>query len=461
MKVPKGDVLHQFREDVTNKKLPTVSWVVAPENFSDHPGAPWYGAWYISEMMDILTQNPDVWKKTIFILAYDENDGYFDHVPPFVPAHPDQPETGKTSKGIDTRTEFVTQEQENKRKNKGRTGPIGLGFRVPLVIVSPWSRGGFVNSEVFDHTSTLAVSGKFPESQKGPKLIRETNISTWRRTVCGDLSSAVSTLHGETVKLPKSVDKQAFIEGIHKAQFKEVPKNYKRLSEPDIQQCATNPAASLYLPRQEEGVRPSCALPYELHVDGHVTDKQFILTLSAKTDAFGKQAIGAPFQVHHRQKDEVKMRSYTVSAGDQLQDAWPVDQPFQLSVQGPNGFYRAFISGPANPLIQVVCDYERDAKKKYTGNVVVRLKNMDPSRAYSIQLVDNAYQTKKQQISLEKAGTPAAQQAVLLNLKNSHNWYDFSVKVAGFDEFEQQYAGRVETGKASFSDPFMGKISRI
>ncbi len=84
MKVPKGDVLHQFRDDVNNGALPTVSWVIGAENFSDHPGAPWYGAWYVSEVMDILTKNPEVWKKTIFILCYDENDGYFDHVPPFV-----------------------------------------------------------------------------------------------------------------------------------------------------------------------------------------------------------------------------------------------------------------------------------------------------------------------------------------------------------------------------------------
>ncbi|GAB3805647.1 phospholipase C, phosphocholine-specific [Spirosoma humi] len=459
VRVPKGDVLHQFREDVMSKTLPTVSWVVAPENFSDHPSAPWYGAWYISEMLDILTQNPDVWKKTIFILAYDENDGYFDHVPPFLPAHPDKPETGLTSKNIDTRSEFVTQEQENKRKSPGRTGPIGLGFRVPLVVVSPWSRGGYVNSELFDHTSTLRFLENFLSHKKG-KEIRESNIGSWRRTVCGDLSSVFRPYNGEAIKLPKSLEKEAFIEGIHKAQFKAVPSNYKRLSEQDIQQCATNPAASPYLPRQEVGIRPSCALPYELYVDGRMVGKQFTLTLAAKADAFGKQALGAPFQVHHRQGDGVTIRSYTVMAGDELQDAWPVDQPMRVSVQGPNGFYRAFNSGPANPPVQVVCDYERDAKKKYTGNVVVRLKNTDPARTYSIQLLDNAYQTKKQAITLEKAGMAGAQQAVVLDLKKSHNWYDFCVKVTGFDLFEQQYAGRVETGKASFSDPFMGKISK-
>ncbi|HEY0433382.1 MAG TPA: alkaline phosphatase family protein, partial [Chitinophagaceae bacterium] len=88
VKVPKGDVLYQFRKDVDAGKLPAVSWLVAPENFSDHPASAWYGAWYISEVLNILTKDPEVWKKTIFILTYDENDGYFDHVPPFVPPHP-------------------------------------------------------------------------------------------------------------------------------------------------------------------------------------------------------------------------------------------------------------------------------------------------------------------------------------------------------------------------------------
>ncbi len=79
--MPAGDLFYQFRSDVENGKLPTVSWLASPQNFSDHPSAPWYGAWYVSEVMDILTKNPEVWKKTIFIVTYDENDGYYDHVP--------------------------------------------------------------------------------------------------------------------------------------------------------------------------------------------------------------------------------------------------------------------------------------------------------------------------------------------------------------------------------------------
>ncbi|MDO4225549.1 MAG: alkaline phosphatase family protein, partial [Bergeyella zoohelcum] len=155
--IPKGDVLYQFRKDVAQNTLPTVSWLVAPQCFSDHPSAPWYGAWYISEIMNILTQNPEIWKKTIFIINYDENDGYFDHIMPFTP--PNNPSQTPDMNGEDG-VEFLSKKQlfmttENLREKDKIEGPIGLGYRVPMIIASPWTRGGFVNSEVSDHTSVI------------------------------------------------------------------------------------------------------------------------------------------------------------------------------------------------------------------------------------------------------------------------------------------------------------------
>jgi phospholipase C len=158
--VPKGDVFHQFREDVKNGMLPTVSWLMPPANFSDHPGEPWFGPWYVSEAMEILLQNPEVWKKTIFVITYDENDGYFDHVPPYVVPNPYKEHTGKVSAGIDPKLDFVTKDQQTNPSATDaniREGAIGLGYRVPMIIASPWTRGGYVCSEVFDHTSSLAV----------------------------------------------------------------------------------------------------------------------------------------------------------------------------------------------------------------------------------------------------------------------------------------------------------------
>jgi phospholipase C len=128
VKIPKGDILHEFREDAKNKTLPTVSWLVAPANFSDHPGSAWYGAWYISEVMDILTRDPETWKKTIFILTYDENDGYFDHVPPFVPPHPNKKNSGLVSAGIDTAVEYVAESSQQTNQHRVRESAIGLGL---------------------------------------------------------------------------------------------------------------------------------------------------------------------------------------------------------------------------------------------------------------------------------------------------------------------------------------------
>jgi phospholipase C len=208
MNLPKGDVLHQFRKEVIAGELPTVSWLVGPENFSDHPGAPWYGAWYVSEVLDILTQKPEVWKKTILIVCYDENDGYFDHVPPFVPPDPYTEGTGLVSKNIDAKIEYVKLEQDMKRKPRTecRDSPIGLGYRVPLVIASPWSRGGQVCSQVFDHTSILRFLEKFLSHKTG-REISEPNISSWRRAVCGDLTSSFKEYNNEKVPLPPVVIK--------------------------------------------------------------------------------------------------------------------------------------------------------------------------------------------------------------------------------------------------------------
>ncbi|HUH45557.1 MAG TPA: phospholipase C, phosphocholine-specific, partial [Arenibacter sp.] len=239
VKVPKGDILHQFREDVDNDRLPTVSWLVAPKNFSDHPSAPWYGAWYVSEVLDILTKNPEIWKKTIFILTYDENDGYFDHVPPFVA--PDPKDKGAVSKGIDTTEEYVTLEEERAKddidQEDARESPIGLGYRVPMVIASPWSKGGWVNSEVCDISSTLMFLEKFL-NKKTNKHIEETNISKWRRTICGDLTSSFRTFDGKKTDLPEFLERNAFMQEVYNASFKEAPSNFVSLSPQERERAA-------------------------------------------------------------------------------------------------------------------------------------------------------------------------------------------------------------------------------
>ena len=205
MKAPKGDILYQFRQDVKEGKLPAVSWLSPPEHFSDHPTSPWYGAWYVSEVMDILTDNPEVWKKTIFIITYDENDGYFDHGCSYAAPNPDNHETGCSSSSIGADgLEYTTADDEIARgvpRHLARSGPIGLGFRVPMIIASPWSRGGWVNSQLFEHTSTLRFLETFVQEKFG-KTITESNISPWRRAISGDLTSCFRDYDGEAPALP-------------------------------------------------------------------------------------------------------------------------------------------------------------------------------------------------------------------------------------------------------------------
>jgi len=149
----------QFEYDALNDKLPAVSWLCPTYTTSEHPhNLPADGADFVAGKLDAIAANPDVWAKTAFILNYDENDGLFDHVAPPVPP-PGTPH------------EFVN------------GLPIGGGFRVPCIVVSPWTTGGWVCSQPFDHTSVLQFLEKFTG-------VREPNISDWRRQTFGDLTSA-------------------------------------------------------------------------------------------------------------------------------------------------------------------------------------------------------------------------------------------------------------------------------
>ena len=149
----------QFEYDARNDKLPAVSWIIPTSTQSEHPDyMPAAGAAFVASKIDAIAANPDVWAKTAFILDYDENDGIFDHVAPPVPP-------------AGTPHEFV-----------GGL-PVGAGFRVPCIIVSPWTAGGWVCSQKFDHTSVLQFLEKFTG-------VREPNVTDWRRSTFGDLTSA-------------------------------------------------------------------------------------------------------------------------------------------------------------------------------------------------------------------------------------------------------------------------------
>ena len=463
MKLPKGDILHQFRSDVNEGKLPTVSWIVAPENFSDHPGAAWYGAWYLSEVMDILTKDPEVWKKTILVLTYDENDGYFDHVPPFVAPHPNKKETGFTSEGIPTGVEYVTTSQQSSNAQNARESAIGLGFRVPLVIASPWTRGGWVNSEVCDHTSSLQFLEKFLSNKLG-RPITEPNISAWRRTVCGDLTSAFRPYNGEKINSPAPIPRDPFVESIHKAQFKGLPSNYRKLTKEEIARANSQPASAAFMPVQEKGIRQANALPYELYAEGLLGDdkQSFDLVLKAGNRIFGNAAAGSPFQVYAPgiyKGEKVNVRDYAVAAGDAISDSWQLQDfekgIYHLQVYGPNGFFREFIGSGLEPLIGIRSAYEpvHSNPSQLSGRLILTFGNGE-KKVQTITITDNAYKAPVKTVVIQ----PARENLAIIDTSKSYGWYDFTVTVKGHSTFSRRYAGRVETGANSKTDPFMGRV---
>ena len=467
MNVPKGDVLYQFRKDVNEGKLPAISWLTAPEKFSDHPTSPWYGAWYISEVMDILTKNPEVWKKTIFILTYDENDGYFDHAPSFVAADPRRPETGGASAGVDFGLEYTYKEDELRmgvQEHEARSGPIGMGFRVPMIVASPWSRGGWVNSQLFDHTSTLMFLERFIQQKYG-KIVREENISQWRRTVSGDLTSVFRSYDPKEARLDY-LDRNQFLIGIEKAREKEIPSNYKKLTAEEIEQINHLPRRTDLMPRQEEGVRSACALPYELYAEGRLSadGRQFEVCLEAGNQAHGIKSAGAPFNVYLRNLrggsggvagSKMSAATYALKAGDSLTREFPLDRfadgRYMVEIVGPNGFYRSFTGGAGPAPVEARNRYERKAND-LTGNVLVELRNTSGS-AVSVEITDHAYKAKPVTQKIE----PHATASVLLHLEQSRGWYDYTVKTSSSDA-EARFAGRVENGRSGISDPRMGGL---
>jgi phospholipase C len=166
---------NDFTSDVANDTLPSVSWITPPNGYDEHPpSAPALGMWFSHNVISALVANPKVWAKTVLFIMYDENDGFFDHVaPPTPPAG--------------TAGEYLTADPLPSQADS-ITGPIGLGFRVPMLVVSPFSRGGYICSDTFDHTSQM----RFLETRFG---VKAPNISDWRRSVTGDLTT---TLHVTT-----------------------------------------------------------------------------------------------------------------------------------------------------------------------------------------------------------------------------------------------------------------------
>lgn len=466
LNVPRGDIFHQFRSDAAAGKLPAVSWLVAPQLFSDHPDSPWYGAWYIAEALDILTSRPELWRKTIFVLCYDENDGYFDHVPPFTPPDPQQPGSGKASAGLDTDLEFVRQAQEDRTKRvmprtDTHAGPIGLGYRTPLVIASPWSRGGYVCSQVFDHTSVLQFLEKWLTKKTG-KPVQESNISAWRRTICGDLTSAFRSAADDGRAILEKVERSAHLRTVYGARFKPAVSVPPALTQADTVKARTQLRELPQMPVQERGTKPSCALPYELSVTGALTAdrKALAVTFAAGREKFGDRAAGAPFFVQapggHRAATGAEMErgrvwNYAVAAGTRVEDAWPLEQfaggLYHLRAHGPNGFYREFRGDANDPALDIFLSMDGDEK------LIVNTVSRETSQKVTVRV--GIRRSEKTDTGEEFIVEPGGTKRTEIPVKESGGWHELMITAENFPNFSRHLAGRMETGHDSITDPQM------
>ncbi|MEV6328771.1 phosphocholine-specific phospholipase C [Streptomyces sp. NPDC051909] len=395
-----------LRADVQAGRLPQISWIAAPEAFSEHANWPSnYGAWYIAQVLDALTSNPDVWARTALFITYDENDGFFDHVvPPYVPA--------SASQGLST----VSTTLDHFPGKAGYTaGPYGLGPRVPMLVVSPWSTGGFTCSETFDHTSII----RFMETRFG---VREPQISPWRRAVCGDLTSAFDFTRTQTAPaaLPAT-------DGYY-------PPDRNR--HPDF--LATAPAVGA-MPRQEPGAKPTRPLAYAPYVDGAADTSAgtFRLTFG------GGPAAGAQFYVTSANRSDAPW-TYTTEAGKSLADTWNTKYSkgtTDLTVHGPNGFLRRFRS-PGKTAVPEV----RARHNATTGALDLTFTH---TGATTTVTVTNAYAGAPVTLSVPKGGTVTH----TVDLAPSARWYDVTITSPSTTDYVRRLAGHVETGAAGVTDP--------
>ena len=425
-----GTLFDQFEADVKAGKLPQVSYIVAPEAYCEHPNwIPNWGAYYISKILDILTATPDVWSKTVFLLTYDENDGFFDHiVPPTPPMSLEQGVStvgntneifdGVESPGIpaDTETGYVP-------------GPYGLGVRVPMIVISPWSKGGYVNSQVFDHTSII----RFLEQRFGPS---EPNITTWRRTVSGDLTSCFNFETPNNVKLPALPSDAAYAP----------PTAADIKAGTRFADYVPVPPTTGAVPTQESGVKPARALPYKPVVTAAVSRTHNTVTLTFANNG----TVGICYHVRQA-GGAAGPWSFTIAPGHTAEYIWNLGidglgDHYDLSVYGPNGFYRRFAGSVAEGAVNLSVETSHDMQAETLNLIVTNLGNTQADVK-----IENVYNGNTESKKLAAGHVFAT----TWNLAKNYNWYDLTVTVGGSSGFVQQLAGHFEDGKDSYTDPAM------
>ncbi|MBO0836889.1 MAG: DUF756 domain-containing protein, partial [Actinobacteria bacterium] len=404
-------VLKDFIADCAAGLLPEISYVVAPAWWSEHPGStPNWGAVYVNRVIQALHDNPDLWNSTLLILNYDENNGggFYDHVLRPVP------EPGTPGEGAP------------------RLNP-GLGSRVPLVLISPWTRGGWVAKETFDHTSVIQFMEVFTTSLGKPAICPD--ISAWRRSICGDLTSAIdfSSFDNSLPELPDPAGLLAVV-----AQDAALPSP----PEPAAgQQTVPVQATSGALK-----IRPA---PYQQHatilVDrfaGRVTASMSnTAAKAASMQVFPGSVLATPFSynantavtaIPNTVSKATGPKTYTVNTGDS-------GGQYNFAIYGPDHFVRTF-AGTVIPDGQNAGQVPRVDAKLGTGNtrtLKITLGN-DGRTPVTYTLTPNDYVGSNQKVTVG-----FGQNVQVTWPTSSYGYYDVIITADTNDGFTQRYAGRI------------------
>lgn len=378
-------LLERLSADITDGTLPQVSWLVPSAADSEHPGAstPVGSANFVYRLLDTVASNPDTWDSTAIFLNFDENDGYFDHVPP--PVQP-RPASGES-------TDWTT------------ARPIGLGPRVPMTVVSPWTVGGYVSSEIFDHTSVI----RFLERWTG---VKEPNISPWRREVCGDLTGVFNF---QTPGTPPTLDHPAAVPA-------------------KISRWRPNPPAVQVAPIQEDGSRPARPLPYRPQVSATAQPGKVVLAL-------GNSGTRSTHFTVYGYAGEVTEPRHVDVLGSQSVDLPLASGTFDVVVTGPNRYQyelKGTTAGPASG-VDVTVNGRRGKKAvelevRNNGTVTVTL-TLD-----SLQYADNNHTVKLKPGHKKKIGW-----------ETPNGWYDLEITAAEDATFRRRLTGREEDGNDGIS----------
>lgn len=425
VRVPTGTLVDAFYQDVHNKTLPQVSIIIAPTWLSEHAtNHPQDGEDLTARLISVLSapENIEVYSKTAFILNYDEGGQFYDHH--WTPTPPVSEFDGKST--VSTVGEVLL----NGTEGVLPYNPIGLGFRVPLMIISPWTRGPYTFSEVSDHTSVI----KLIEKRFG---VTCPNISPWRRTVVSDLLSAFDFEHPDY-------------------SWPVFPSTKNNTNESQSQ-CAGLPYPTIptkqSFPIQEEGTRLTRPLPYDFSIIDSV--KNGILTITMRN--IGES--GVVFFVYDLKTPVNAPKKYTIEAGKELSDTWVLNGTYDYSLHGPNGFVRGF-SGIDNKFeVDILANSDR-----FKQQFILTAKSQGYSCEYLIKDESGLSSFGQWDSGMAPPGLLIEK---ALPIHETSYWYDYSIQASCGNTQKKElismrrFKGHLEVKLITTTDPEMAKSSAL